>query len=389
MSLSPFAFLRGAAAIMASDLATTPVTGFRVQLCGDAHLSNFGIFATPERNEVFDINDFDETLAGPWEWDLKRLATSIVLAGRENGCSRAQNHRAVRRTLRTYRESMTRYATMRFLDVWYEHLDQRSISKHVNRLERREIGLAMRRARRRTGLQAFPKLARAVGRGYRIVNNPPLIVHYRRERAVEESTRLFERYLRSLPDERRALLERYSVIDVAQKVVGVGSVGTACSIMLLMGDPDVEDPLVLQIKQALPSVLERYVGPSPFPNHAERVVVGQRLIQEASDVVLGWSRLRSQDFYVRQLRDMKLSPDVADLTPRSLVGKGQLCGAALARAHARTGDAAAISGYLGEKDVFDEAVARFAEAYADQTERDFAALRGAIRSGRVPVRVDV
>jgi uncharacterized protein (DUF2252 family) len=389
MSTSPFAFLRGAAVLMARDLADVPVTGLRVQLCGDAHLNNFGVFATPERNQVFDVNDFDETLPGPWEWDLKRLATSIVLAGRQNRLPVAQCRRAVRRAARSYRQSMVRYASMRFLDIWYDRLDARGIAKHVNRIAQREIGAEMRRARKRTGLQAFPKLARAVGTGYRIRNDPPLIVHFPRGKAVEESTRLFDRYVASLPEERRTLLERYTVADVAQKVVGVGSVGTACSVILLLGDPDLEDPLFLQVKQALPSVLERYVGTSRYANHADRVVVGQRLIQEASDLFLGSSRLRSQDFYVRQLRDMKLSPEIADATARSLAGKGELCGAALARAHARTGDPAAIGGYLGEKDVFDEAIVRFAEAYADQTEKDARAFAKAIRSGRVEAVIDV
>jgi len=334
---------------------------------------------------VFDLNDFDEAVLGYWEWDLKRLTTSIVLAGRQNGFTVPGNRRAVRRAVRSYRESMGRYASMRFLEIWYDHLDERGIAKHVDRVTRHEVSAAMRRARHRTSLQAFPKLARAVGKGFRIRDDPPLIVHYPRARTVEESSRLFDRYVASLPEERRTLLERYSVADVAQKVVGVGSVGTACSIILLLGDPDVADPLFLQVKQALPSVLERYVGASPYPNHAERVVVGQRLIQEASDVFLGWSRLGPQDFYVRQLRDMKLTPDIADATPRSLAGKGELCGAALARAHARTGDAAAISGYLGEKDVMDEAIVRFAEAYADQTEADARALGRAIKAGRVPV----
>ena len=384
MAHSPFEFLRGSAVLMTHDLAGGPTTGFRVQLCGDAHLNNFGILATPERNAVFDVNDFDETLPGPWEWDVKRLATSIVVAAREHRFARSTGRRAVRRTVRTYREAMLRYASMRFVDVWYDHLDRDQIDRHVSRLARREVGLDVQRARRRTAIEAFPRLARRTGRGYRIRDDPPLIVHYPPSDAHDRMTHLYERYLRSLPDERRSLLDHYSVVDVAQKVVGVGSVGTACSVLLLLGDPDVEDPVFLQSKQALPSALERYLGRSPYPNHAERVVVGQRLIQEASDIFLGWSRLRSEDFYVRQLRDMKFSPDVADATPRSLVGKGELCGAALARAHARTGDAPAIAGYLGTKDVFDEAVVRYAEAYATQVERDYRAMLAAIRHGRLP-----
>ena len=384
MARTLFQFLRGSATLMTHDLAGTPITGLRVQLCGDAHLNNFGVFATPERDLVFDVNDFDETLPGPWEWDLKRLSVSIEVAARDRGWARSASRRAVRRTLQVYREAMLRYAGMRFLDVWYDHLDRRRVAKHVSRLARREVAIDVRRARRRTDLEAFPRLTRAVGRGYRIRDDPPLLRHSPAREARAKATRLFARYLASLPDERRALLERYSLVDVAQKVVGVGSVGTACSVMLLLGDPDVEDPVFLQVKQALPSVLERYLSPSPYPNHAQRVVVGQRLIQEASDVFLGWSRLGNQDFFVRQLRDMKFSPDVADATPRSLVGKGELCGAALARAHARTGDAAAIAGYLGDRDVFDEAVVRFAATYADQVAKDHRALLRAIRSGRLP-----
>jgi uncharacterized protein (DUF2252 family) len=384
MARSPFDFLRGSTTLMARDLAGTPTTGLRVQLCGDAHLNNFGIVATPERNEVFDVDDFDETLPGPWEWDLKRLAVSLVIAGRQKSFARSATRRAVRRTIRTYRESMLRYASMRFLDTWYDHLDRRRVEKHVSRLAGHEVATDARRARRRTVLEAFPRLARAVGRGYRIRDDPPLIDHYSESEGRAKMLRIYPRYLASLPDERRALLERYTLVDVAQKVVGVGSVGTRCSVLLLLGDPDVDDPVLLQSKQALPSVFEPYVGASAYSNHAERVVVGQRLIQEASDVFLGWSRVRDEDFYVRQLRDMRFSPDVADATPRSLVGKGELCGATLARAHARTGDAAAISGYLGEKDVFDEAIVRFAEVYAEQVEEDYRLLLAAVRSGRLP-----
>ena len=385
MARSAFFFLRGAGAVMTCDLASTPTTGLRAQLCGDAHLNNFGILATPERLEVFDVNDFDETLRGPWEWDVKRLAASIAVAGRDNGFSRPDIHRGIRRAVRTYREAMERYSTMRFLDIWYDHLDRRRIAEHVDRLTRREVAVDMRRARRRTSLRAFPKLARSVGNEFRIRDDPPLIFHDRRGGASAESAPLFARYVRSLPEERRTLLDRYRVVDVARKVVGVGSVGTACFVVLLMGDPDLEDPLFLQVKEARASVLEPYVGPSPYSNHAERVVTGQRLIQEASDVFLGFSRLGTRDVYVRQLRDMKFSPDVTVATPRSLAGKAALCGATLARAHARTGDAAAIAGYLGARPIFEEAIVQFAEAYADQTARDYRAFLRAIRSGRLPV----
>jgi len=387
MSVSPFAFLRGAASVMALDLASTPSTGLRAQLCGDAHLANFGFFATPERDQVFDVNDFDETLPGPWEWDVKRLATSIVLAGRHDGFTGAQCRKATRAAVRSYRERMAEFASTRYLDTWYAHIDRRPGSVPTDAGERRLIDRAVTRARRRTGFHAFPKMVRAVRRGYRIREVPPLLVHYREHSDAGESRAFFERYLASLPDELRVLLDRYHVADVAQKVVGVGSVGTACSVVLLMADSDLEDPLFLQLKEALPSALEPHLGASVYANHAQRVVVGQHLIQEASDIFLGWGRLRSRDFYVRQLRDMKFSWDLSTFDPKSLAGQSELCGTSLARAHARTGDPARIAGYLGEKPAFDEAVTSFAEAYADQTERDYGALVRAIRTGRLPAEI--
>ncbi len=389
MSLSPFAFFRGSAGIMARDLSGTPVTGSRAQLCGDAHLSNFGVFATPERDRVFDINDFDETLPGPWEWDVKRLATSLVLVSRHNRFARPVGQQASETALRAYRRSMEVFGMARYLDTWYSHIDQRTVWKRSTPEGRTVIAAAVRRARRRTVFHAFPKMVQAVHGRYKIRDNPPLIVHYKDPADDEESRRFYERYLATLPDERRALLERYQIVDVAQKVVGVGSVGTVCSIILLMGDPDVEDPLFLQLKQANASVLEPFAGASEYNNHAQRVVIGQHLIQEASDIFLGWSRLTSRDFYFRQLRDMKFSPDVATLRPKELLGQAELCGLALARAHARTGDPAFISGYLGARDRFDVAVTRFAEGYADQVEQDYTALRRAVRRGRVVATVDV
>jgi uncharacterized protein (DUF2252 family) len=389
MALSPFTFYRGSASIMARDLSTTPTTGARVQLCGDAHLSNFGIFATPERDRVFDINDFDETLPGPWEWDVKRLATSLVLVGRHNGFSRDVNERAALTAVRAYRLAMESFGMARYLDTWYVHIDRRSVTKRTKRAGRKVIDSAVRRARQRTVFHAFPKLVHSVHGQYRIRDEPPLIVHYRDPADARESRLFYDRYLATLSDERRTLLERYRVVDVAQKVVGVGSVGTVCSVILLMGDRDVEDPLFLQLKQANASVLEPYAGPSEYENHAQRVVIGQRLIQEASDIFLGWSRLNSRDFYFRQLRDMKFTTDVVALRPKALQGLAELCGLALSRAHARTGDPAFISGYLGPRDPFDEAVTNFAEAYADQAEQDHAALRRAIRRGRVVASSDV
>jgi len=389
MSLSPFTFLRGAAGLMARDLSSTPVTGLTVQLCGDAHLSNFGIFGTPEREMVFDINDFDETLPGPWEWDLKRLATSFVVAGRVHRYPRSQLRKVARAIVRAYREMMSSFATMRYSDIWYYHLEVGDRAIPEGKGTQRLLAGAARKARRRTSLHAFPKLAKPVGGRYRIRDHPPLIVHYEDSAAEEISRSAFRQYLSTLPEERRMLLDRYHVEDVARKVVGVGSVGTACSVLLLLGDRDVEDPVFLQLKQASASALEPYLRASPFANHAERVVVGQHLVQEASDIFLGWGRLRSQDFYVRQLRDMKFANDISALGPREFAGEAVLCGTALARAHARTGDPARIAGYLGNRDVFDRAVAAFADSYADQTERDHAAFRKAIQRGRLPAQVDV
>ena len=389
MSVSPFAFLRGSASVMAHDLSLTPITGLRVQLCGDAHLGNYGFFATPERDTVFDLNDFDETLPGPWEWDVKRLAVSLVEAGRQNGFSQGANRRAVLAAVGSYRESMNSFAQMRYLDIWYSHIDLTSIDREVKRRGRALVEHAVGRAQQRTNLAVFPHLVRRVHGEYRIRDDPPLIEHYRNRADTLSSQSIFERYLRSLPDDRRRLLDRYHLVDLAQKVVGVGSVGTVCAVLLLMGDSDVEDPWFLQLKEAGTSALEPYAGASAFPNHAERVVRGQHLIQQASDSFLGWSSLGSRDFYVRQLRDMKFSYDISTFGPRAFLGQAQLCGSALARAHARSGDPAPISGYLGEGDVFDEAIARFAESYADQTERDYRVLLRAIRRGRLSARREV
>ncbi len=389
MSLSPFAFYRGSADVMAHDLAGTPEIGARVQLCGDAHMNNFGVFATPERDRVFDVNDFDETLPGPWEWDVKRLATSLVLAARHNRLSRDDARWVTGTALRVYRGAMTEFGRARYLDTWYAHIDRRTVAAHSSRAETTVIEEAVRRARRRTVLHAFPKLVREVHGRYRIRDDPPLIVHYRSSADERQSRAFYDRYLDSLPPERRVLLDRYHVADVAQKVVGVGSVGTVCAVLLLLGDTDVEDPLFLQLKEARASVLEPLAGASPYDNHAQRVVVGQHLIQESSDIFLGWSRLRSRDFYIRQLRDMKFSADVQSLRPRTLLGWAELCGATLARAHARTGDPAFIAGYLGNRPVFDLAVTAFAEAYADQVEQDYAQLLRAIRRGRLRAEVDV
>ena len=390
MARSPFAFLRGAAAVMARDLGQGPRSGLKVQLAGDAHVANFGVFGTPERDLVFDVNDFDETLPGPWEWDVKRLATSLVLAAQEIGSDRLAGHRIAVRAVRTYREAMAAFAARPYLDTWYFHLDRDAVAawmkRHQEKFVDRTFGGG---ARRRPDVHAFPRFVQRSAKGLRIRDDPPLIVHYSDAADLETSRAFYDGYRRTLPDERRMLLERYEVADVAQKVVGVGSVGTVCSVVLLTADRDPEDTVFLQVKEAMASALEPYVGASRYASHGERVVVGQHLIQEASDIFLGWSRLGAREFYVRQLRDMKIATDVDALTPKALLQHGALCAAALARAHARTGDPAAISGYLGKADVFDHAVADFAEEYADQTRKDHAALLRAIRQGRVPAKTGV
>jgi uncharacterized protein (DUF2252 family) len=384
MAASPLGFLRGAAAIMAHDLATTPRTGLEVQLVGDAHVANFGLFATPERDLVFDANDFDETIVGPWEWDLKRLATSLVLVADLNRLPRRLGRTAARTAARAYRTRMRRFAAMSYLDTWYTHLDVDEATREVGEAAVRLLRAEITVAHQRTGFHAFPHLARLTGRGARIRDDPPLLRHFPRPPEAAMARAAFRSYRAGLPPERRALLDRYHLTDVAMKVVGVGSVGTRCAVGLFLADTDVVDPLFLQVKEADASAWEPYVGPSPYVNHAERVVVGQRLVQEASDIFLGWGRGGSRDFYVRQLRDMKFVSDMAALGPKQLPGLAELCGAALARAHARTGDPAAIAGYLGGGGALDEAIGTFAQSYALQTERDHEALVRAIGTGRLP-----
>ena len=388
MIASPFGFLRGSAVVMVGDLAATPVTGLQVQLCGDAHLGNFGVYAMPERNQVFDVNDFDETLPGPWEWDVKRLAASIVIAGRTMGFTRALNRQAVVECLRSYREHMWQYGELRHIDVWYARIDPESIRRFVRRSDRSYVEKELEQARRSTSLLAFPRLTQHVDGRYRIQDDPPTIAHLDDEDLAQQLSALVERYSASLQEDRHVLLSKYRFVDVAYKVVGVGSVGTRCYVVLLMGSEQ-SDPLFLQVKQAQASVYEPHLGPSPYSNHAQRVVRGQQLMQAASDIFLGWTGLGSIDFYVRQLRDMKLSVSVESLSASRFVRYCELCGWALARAHARSGDPAQLSGYLGSNDTFDRAIASFAEAYADQTERDHAALLGAVRAGRVPIETGV
>ncbi|MEU2114621.1 DUF2252 domain-containing protein [Streptomyces sp. NPDC016459] len=399
MTESPFRFYRGAAAIMASDLAGTPRSGLTAQLCGDAHLLNFRLLASPERQLMFDINDFDETHPGPWEWDVKRLSASFVIAGRANGFDDAERARIVRSTVRSYREAMIRFAGMRTIDVWYAKIDAAGLEKlgadRLHKSGRKRLARAMEKARSRDSLQAFAKVTHSVDGKPMIAADPPLLVPIGdllpdvERGALERQFRgLIERYGRTLSSDRRTLLEDYRLVDVARKVVGVGSVGTRCWIFLLLGRDD-RDPLFLQAKEADTSVLAPYVGASRYHNQGERVVSGQRLMQATSDILLGWERVdgidgRQRDFYVRQLRDWKGIAMPETMNPRRMEAFGELCGVTLARAHARSGDRIAIAAYLGGGESFDRALATFAEAYADQNERDHRALVDAVRAGRLP-----
>jgi uncharacterized protein (DUF2252 family) len=400
MSMSPFAFYRGTADIMAYDLAKTPVSGIQAQLCGDAHLSNFGAYATPERRLVFDVNDFDETLQGPWEWDVKRLAASVILGGRQNGYPAKDSKQAVVRCVQRYRESMQQFALMNHLDVWYYHLDVDTILAMARGMAGRKemekrVERASARASKRTRIETFPKLTEVVDGQYHIKDEPPLIFHYDQLHPNEDDLdsgewrAMVKDYLASLPEERRVIAFRYRSLDVAQKVVGVGSVGTRCAIVLLLGGPEGDDPLFIQIKEAGESALEQYLGASPYANHGQRVVVGQHLMQAASDIFLGWSTLNGRDYYARQLRDMKWSAEVETMDPVLFTAYVEMCATTLARAHARTGDSAQIAGYLGNGDAFDQAIATFAETYADQAERDHAALLAAIKDGRVQAQTGI
>jgi len=402
MSASPFTFYRGSAALMAADLAPVPRTGLDVQLCGDAHLANFGLYGSPERELLFDVNDFDETLPGPFEWDLKRLAASFVLASRENGFDEEVARETALASVRSYREHMTAYAEMRELDVWYSRVVADDLLETLRagasaaasdkagktRLKAAEKTLA--KARSRTSLQASGKLTEVVDGVRRIVDQPPLVMHFEELQDAERIHDLFGQYKRTLADDRRTLIDRYDIADVARKVVGVGSVGTRCIIGLLLGR-DLDDPLLLQIKEAGPSVLEPYLGRSRYAHCGHRVVAGQRLMQAASDIFLGWmtGKPGGRHFYWRQLRDMKGSIDTATLRPAGLEYLATACGWTLARGHARSGRRIAIASYLGVSDRFDQAIADFAEAYANQAEKDHAALLNAIERGKIPVETGV
>ncbi|MGW5987726.1 DUF2252 domain-containing protein [Streptomyces anulatus] len=402
MTESPFRFYRGAAALMAADLAGTPDSGIRAQLCGDAHLLNFRLLASPERNLLFDINDFDETLPGPWEWDVKRLAASLVIAGRANGFTRRERAGIVRASVRSYREAMARFAGMRNLEVWYARTDAERLrtvaAEQLGGRGRRNVDRALGKARSRDSLQAFGKLSEVVDGRLRIAADPPMVVPLTdlmpgvaRETVYRDFRTMVAGYAHSLVSDRRSLLEDFTLVDVARKVVGVGSVGTRCWIILLLGR-DGGDPLLLQAKEAGPSVLAEHAGASRYANQGERVVSGQRLMQASSDIFLGWERAegldgRSRDFYVRQLRDWKGIAEPESMVPKGMRAFGEVCGATLARAHARSGDRIAIAGYLGRGDVFDRAIATFAESYADRNELDHRALVDAVASGRLPADV--
>ena len=387
MAVSPFTFLRGAAAVMAADLAGTPSSGLRVEACGDCHLSNFGIFATPERNLVFDLNDFDETLPAPFEWDVKRLAASIVVAGRSVGFSKKQCDAAARACAEWYRTKMIGFAPMGYLDIWYSRIDVAALmaALPLTRRQTKTVEKTVAKAQTRTSLGSLAKFAEKTNGSYRIKDAPPLIQHLDVPDIDELIESAFVQMKESLADDRKRLLERYEFVDIALKVVGVGSVGTRAFMVLMIGKGD-DDPLFLQFKEAQGSVLEPYAGASEYSHHGERVVCGQRLSQAASDLFLGWvngPRDETIHYYFRQLRDMKGSFEIEESIPQGFVLYAQVCGAALARAHARSGDAATIAGYLGSRDTFDRAIVEFAEAYADQTERDHAALTEAIKSGRI------
>ncbi len=383
MLRSPFAFLRGAAALMASDLAGLPKTGIDAQACGDCHLLNFGLFATPERNLVFDINDFDETLPGPWEWDVKRLAASILVAGRDQGLSDEDGREGVRKCIRSYRERLREYSRKSPLEVWYSQLDIDTViemSPDDETRERREQ--LADKARKRIVEHLFPKIVDQVAGRYRFVDQPPILYHMTEPDFEGRLKAGFEEYRMSLPQERRVLLDRYRLEDFAVKAVGIGSVGTRCAVLLLFSEEN--HPLILQVKEARRSVLEPYCGKSDFDNQGQRVVLGQRLMQSSSDIFLGWVRSElGYDFYVRQLRDMKMTAPIEGVTAEQIKLYSELCGWTLSRAHAKSGDAATISGYLGKGDAFDEALTDFAVEYADQNEQDYEALIKAERSGRI------
>ncbi|HXB82710.1 MAG TPA: DUF2252 domain-containing protein, partial [Candidatus Acidoferrum sp.] len=387
MAPSPFTFFRGSAMVQARDLRETPASGIIVQLCGDCHIMNFGGFATPERNLIFDINDFDETFPGPWEWDVKRLTVSLVLAARDRGFSKSVARDAVLAAVASYRQRLTEYAGYTPLDIWYTQLELAALSVFFQRNADvfGDLEQAERFARGRTSETAFPKLATVQNGNATIVDHPPLVYHFHEHVADWDKLigKFLEQYRESLSPDRRLLFDRYRFEDLAIKVVGIGSVGTRCTIALFIADET--DPLFLQAKEARRSVLQAPDAKSPFADEGERVVYGQRLMQAASDIFLGWAEFpgSQHNYYMRQLRDMKVSVDIERFRPRTLIDYGAICGWVLARGHAKGGDGVAIAGYLGKGDVFDRAIAAYAPAYADQVEADFDAFQSAIHSGRI------
>jgi uncharacterized protein (DUF2252 family) len=392
MMASPFAFYRGGARIMAADLRATPVSGLMVQACGDAHLANFGLYASPERRLVFDLNDFDETLEGPWEWDVKRLAASFTIAARHNQLDREASREATRRVVQSYREAMKEFAGWPMIDIWYSLVDESDFVGYADlkRTEKR-AKKTIAKAKTKDSHQALDRLAEEVDGKYRIKSDPPLLLPFRElsqeqlggvnENVIREA---YEAYVAGVSPDCRVLLKNFQPVDAGLKVVGVGSVGTRCWILLLEGR-DRSDPLFLQMKEATHSVLAEYLQPSPYENHGRRVVEGQRLMQTANDIFLGWTHTpeTGHEFYWRQLRDWKGSVDIESLEAADLHSYARLCAWTLARAHARSGDAVAIAGYLGSSDTFDQALSEFAERYADQNERDYEAFLEEIRSGRL------
>ena len=404
MLVSPFTFFRGAAYLMAADLADGPRTGLHAQLCGDAHLSNFGIFAAPDRRLVFSINDFDETLPGPFEWDVKRLAASIAVAGRDRGFDETIRRSVVSAAAREYREAIAHFAKMRNIDVWYTRLDVAAILERLgastSRKQMKRFRTNVAKARTKDSMRALTKLCGTVDGELRIVGNPPLVTPIEdvlpsaeQEHLEAVVRRMIGTYARTLPRDRRNLLESYRYVHAARKVVGVGSVGTRAWILLMVGRDD-NDPLFLQFKEAQASVLEPFLGKSQFTQHGRRVVEGQRMMQAAADIMLGWERIETidgekRDFYIRQLWDAKGSVEVELMHPPELEAYGKICGWTLARAHARSGDRIAIAAYLGKGESFDRAMASFSETYADQNERDYRALKEAAASGRIVAEMEV
>ncbi|MNJ42225.1 hypothetical protein D3C77_371830 [compost metagenome] len=383
MLRSPFTFLRGSASLMAHDLAMTPTTGIQVQACGDCHLLNFGLFATPERNLIFDINDFDETLPGPWEWDVKRLAISFVVAAQDNRLSEKAARAAAMECVRAYRERLRKLSKLSPLVVWYDRLDAQMIIDMAPTSEIKKFReQIVAKAKVRVGDYLYPKISSEVAGRRRLIDQPPILFHVDEKNFVERAREALQGYRLSLPHERRVLFDRYRLEDIAVKAVGIGSVGTYCFVGLFFSAEN--HPLLLQIKEACPSVLAPYAGKSEYDNHGQRVVTGQRLMQSSSDIFLGWTRgQQGRDYFVRQLRDMKMSAPIEGISAPRLKMYAEWCGSTLARAHAKSGDAALISGYLGKTDSFDQAIGSFAVTYAKQNAKDYAALITAEKSGRI------